>query len=87
VVTLEKLLGFEKRGDKVRLNPNVPDEWGEYTITCRYGRAAYHLTAIRDIAEPVLDGDPLPTGWITFKDDGRIHEARFPMAGTGEERG
>ena len=86
VVTLERLLGFEKRGDKVRLNPNVPDEWSEYTITCRYGRATYHLTATRETVEPVLDGSPLPEGYITFRDDGRIHEARFPMVGerTGE---
>ncbi len=79
VVTLEKLLGFEKRGDKVRLTPNVPEEWAEYTITCRFGRATYHLTASREIAEPILDGEPLTAGWINFKDDGRIHEARFPM--------
>jgi cellobiose phosphorylase len=89
VVTLEKLLGFEKRGGKVRLNPSVPDEWSEFTVTCRYGRSTYHLTATREITEPVLDGNPLPEGWINFSDDGRIHEARFPIEGerTAESNG
>ncbi len=81
VVTLEKLLGFEKRGDKVRLAPNVPPEWTEFTITCRNGRATYHLTASRETTGPVLDGEPLPGGWVPFQDDARIHEARFPIEG------
>ena len=85
VITLEKLLGFEKRGDKVRLNPRVPDEWQDFTITYQYGRATYHLTGSREANEPMLDGSSLASGWITFKDDGRIHEARFPIKGVQTE--
>ncbi len=85
VVTLEKLLGFEKRGDKGRLWPHVPEEWTEFTITYRHGRTTYHLTASRETAEPILDGEALASGWITFKDDGRIHEAHFPIDGTRVE--
>ncbi len=79
VIVLEKLLGFEKRGEKARLSPKVPEEWQEFTITYQFGRATYHLTATREADKPTLDGDTLASGWITLKDDGKIHEARFPM--------
>ncbi len=84
-VVLEKLLGFEKRGDRARLRPCAPAQWTEFTITCRYGRATYRLTASREASAPVLDGEPLPKGYVVFRDDGRIHEARFPMEEAGED--
>ena len=76
---LEKLLGFEKRGDQVRLRPMVPPGWDEFTITLQWGSSTWRFHA--GAGEPflTLDGQQLPGGWITLVDDGRIHEVRTPL--------
>ena len=79
VIVLEQMLGFDKQGDKVRLMPLAPKDWQEFTITYRHGRTTYHLTASREAPFPTLDGEKLSEGWIQLKDDGRIHEGRFPF--------
>ena len=45
----------------------------------RFGSANYHFTAVRDTVFPTLDGARLEDGWALLSDDGRTHEARFPM--------
>jgi cellobiose phosphorylase len=81
MVVLEGLLGFDRRGDHVRLIPKAPSDWPEFTVTLTFGRSTYHLTASRETAALILDGERVPETWITLQDDGRIHEARFPMEG------
>ena len=76
---LTNLLGFEKRGDKARLLPRTGPEGEEYTFVLRFGSANYHFTAARDTLFPTLDGSRLEDGWALLTDDGRTHEARFPM--------
>lgn len=76
---LEKLLGFEKRGDQVRLHPMAPTDWESFTLTIQWGASTWHIHAGRE--EPLLtcDGEKITTGWITLLDDGRIHEVRTPL--------
>ncbi|MBQ6959930.1 MAG: hypothetical protein IJP78_03015 [Clostridia bacterium] len=76
---LTGLLGFEKRGDKARLQPRTGPEEEEYTIVLRFGSSNYHFTAARDTLFPTLDGSRLEDGWAPLLSDGRTHEARFPM--------
>ena len=76
---LTALLGFEKWGDKARLLPRTGPEGEEYTLVMRFGSANYHFTAVRDTVFPTLDGARLEDGWAPLSDDGRTHEARFPM--------
>ena len=76
---LTGLMGFEKRGEKARLRPvPVPDP-EEFTVEYRYGAAVYRFTAARDTLFPTLDGAKLDDGWAPLADDGRTHEARFPL--------
>jgi len=77
-VVLEKLLGFERRGNKVRLDPKVPQEWNSFSITYQWGHSTYHFTAQGD-GLPMLDGMPLADGWVSLTDDGHIHQAVFPI--------
>ncbi|MBR2718611.1 MAG: DUF3131 domain-containing protein [Clostridia bacterium] len=76
---LEKFLGFDKRGDQLRLRPQVPPEWDGFTITLQWGGATWRFHAGAN--EPLLtcDGESVSTGWITLVDDGRIHEVRTPL--------
>ena len=75
---LTKLLGFEKRGNKVRLNPCPWDEGEEFTFVYQWEGTVYHFTASPDVHFTSLDGERLRDGWVTLTDDQRTHEALFP---------
>lgn len=75
---LTKLLGFEKRGNKIRLNPCPWEEGEEFTLVYQWEGAAYHLTASPDVHFPSLDGERLREGWVPLIADHRTHEAHFP---------
>ena len=78
-VLLTVLLGFDKQGDRARLSPCPEPDAEEYTLLYRFGNASYQFTAARDVLFPTLDGEKLTDGWVTLRQDGRTHEARFPM--------
>jgi cyclic beta-1,2-glucan synthetase len=78
-VGLEEILGFERRGDSLRLRPCVPAAWPSYTIDYRFGASTYHITvypgAEGDL--PVeLDGRRLDGALIPLVDDGQAHQVR-----------
>ncbi len=78
-IVLEKLLGFEKRGDQVRLRPMVPPEWDGFTLTLQWGSSTWHFHAGRDEPAFTCDGQRVDGGWVTLQDDGRIHQVRTPL--------
>ncbi len=78
-VFLRDFLGFDKRGDTVTLRPRVPEGWEECTVLYRFGQSRYQLTASREMRYVTLDGARVRGEYITLTDDGRAHEARFPM--------
>ena len=78
-IVVEKLLGFDKRGDQVRLRPLVPPEWDGFTLTLQWGSATWHFHAGRDEPAFTCDGVRVDGGWVTLTDDGRIHEVRTPL--------
>ncbi|MCI5565450.1 MAG: hypothetical protein MR400_07130 [Clostridiales bacterium] len=79
-VTVTRLLGFEKRGDRARLAPCPHPNGEEYTLVYRFGGASYHFTAAADALFPTLDGEKLPQdSFVSLIDDGRTHEARYPL--------
>jgi cyclic beta-1,2-glucan synthetase len=77
-VGLESILGFDKRGDTLRIAPSVPTYWPEYSITYRHGSATYQIV-VRNGGEHSpqphveLDGEVLEDGAIPLVDDGRVH--------------
>jgi cyclic beta-1,2-glucan synthetase len=77
-VGLESILGFDKRGDTLRVSPRVPSHWPEYSITYRYGTATYEIVVRNggayDGAGVTLDGELLEDGVIQLHDDGERHE-------------
>ena len=79
LVILHDFLGFDKKGDGVRLCPKVPPEWTECTVLYRYGASRYQLTASRDQPYITLDGEKKTGAYVPLTDDGRAHEIRFPI--------
>jgi cyclic beta-1,2-glucan synthetase len=76
-VGLETILGFTKRGDKLRLEPRVPKAWTEYGIEYRYGESVYAITVRATAGRPsriTVDGLVLDGVEIALVDDGLRHE-------------
>ncbi|MBQ9263664.1 MAG: hypothetical protein IJ189_05570 [Clostridia bacterium] len=78
-VILTALLGFEKRGSRVRLTPCPGGQMEEFTLIYIFGASRYHFTASRDVVFPTLDGEKLQDGWVILTDDGKTHDARYPL--------
>ncbi len=80
---LESILGFELRGDKLRLHPCLPTLWRHFEITYRRGATKYRIFVEKDegldAASPPLvelDGKALPSDEIPLVADGREHTVR-----------
>ncbi|HUF34348.1 MAG TPA: glucoamylase family protein [Gemmatimonadales bacterium] len=78
-VGLEGILGLEKRGDALLVEPRAPAAWREYTIEYRHGRSVYVIAvhnpdgAARGPVAVTLDGRPLNGPEIPLVDDGGRH--------------
>lgn len=75
----QQLLGLRKSGETLCFSPTAPSVWDTLRITLRYGASTYHLHASRQCASPSADGETLQDGMLPLVDDGRIHEAFFPL--------
>ena len=76
-VAVLALLGFERRGDRVRLNALLGD-WPEVTVTLQHGKSLYRLICGGGFDRVALDGRYTGEDFITLVDDGREHVATFP---------
>lgn len=79
MVMTQQLLGLRKKGNLLRFTPVCPASWDRLRVTYRLGSTTYHLHAARDCLVPEADGEALPDGALTLVDDGKIHEATFPL--------
>lgn len=87
-VGLEAILGFDRRGDVLRIRPRVPRDWPQFTIDYRFGAARYTIVVDQPGrladgagAEVTLDGRVLDGPDIPLVDDGMRHEVlvRIPV--------
>jgi cellobiose phosphorylase len=84
-VALEGILGFEKLGDRFRLDPCIPVAWPGFTLDYRYGTSSYHIDvrnhggASQGVAAVTLDGVPTDDGWVALTNDGRQHEVAIVL--------
>ncbi|MBR1822089.1 MAG: glycosyl transferase, partial [Clostridia bacterium] len=76
-VCVLELLGYERRGDRVRLNALLGD-WPRASVTVPFGGSRYRLTCARSAVRVTLDGAGVEGDFIRMVDDGRSHEAVFP---------
>ncbi|MNE85850.1 N,N'-diacetylchitobiose phosphorylase [compost metagenome] len=74
---VESLLGLQRCGDTLRIQPLLPADWPGYTLHYRFGSAHYRIE-VRNGAnvEPSLslDGQLLTQAVLTLKDDGALHQ-------------
>jgi cyclic beta-1,2-glucan synthetase len=82
-IILETVLGFELRGNLLKLRPRMPSAWPGFELSYRYQSSLYEITVRRNRSEEhrgtgfnahvTLDGQRLDTDSITLINDGQTH--------------
>lgn len=82
LVALEGILGIQPDWDGLRINPMVPHEWDEFTMTRQYRNAKYHFHFVRsDVKAGIyVDGEKIEGDLITAHCDGQIHDVQVYFA-------
>ncbi len=76
---LTAILGFDRVGDKLRIDPSIPSHWPGYTIVYRKGKIRYEIRVenpdgvSHGVSEIHLDGQKLDSRDIPLLEDGRAH--------------
>jgi cellobiose phosphorylase len=79
------LLGLERRGDSLRLNPCIPTVWPQYSLDWTIGNTRYRFVVenpehrSRGIASAEFDGSVVDHNAIPLIDDGREHIVRVVL--------
>jgi len=88
-VSLEGVLGFEKRGARLRLDPCIPAAWPGFAIDYRFGTSTYAIDVqnpdgvSRGVAWVTVDGHAAQDGLVNLVDDGLRHRV-IVVLGAGE---
>ncbi len=84
-VALEGILGFEKRGTRLRFDPCIPASWPGFSIDYRFGASVFTIDvrnpdgASRGVQSVTVDGEDAPDGWIELVDDGASHAVSITL--------
>ena len=78
-VALEAILGFEKRSDRLYVDPCIPTTWPGFELDYRHGQTVYEISVSnpervsRGVSSVTVDGVAAPNQWIRLIDDGGRH--------------
>jgi cyclic beta-1,2-glucan synthetase len=84
-VWLEEILGFQRRGDILMINPVIPKEWSGFRLRYRFKNTIYRIAVenpdhcSRGVTLVELDGVPATDKIVTLRDDALPHEVRVVM--------
>ncbi len=81
---VEALLGLQRHGAALRLQPRLAPGWEGFSLRYRYHSAVYEIT-VRATSGPermLLDGQPCPDWTLALCDDRRDHKVELQVAGT-----
>ncbi|HEY2713044.1 MAG TPA: glucoamylase family protein, partial [Chthoniobacterales bacterium] len=84
-VWLEEILGFQRRGDTLTINPVIPKDWPGFRLRYRFQDTIYRIAVenpdhcSRGVTLVELDGVPAPDKIVTLRDDALTHEVRVVL--------
>ena len=82
---LENILGFQKHGETLSIEPCIPADWKEFEITYRHKTATYHIRVenphgvCRGSVKIEVEGKMISSNRIKLIDDGREHTVRITI--------
>ena len=85
---LEAILGFQKNGEMLIMEPCIPAKWQEYSIEYRYMDSSYTITVhnpdgiCRGVREIHLDRQTIAGNEISLVNDGLMHTVHVIMGET-----
>ena len=82
---VQELLGYERRGDCVRMNALLGD-WPEVAVEIRFGKSVYRLVCRKGVGKTSLDGKAVEGPYVRMTDDGKAHEVLFPPRAPAREK-
>jgi cyclic beta-1,2-glucan synthetase len=77
---VQALLGFQRAGTTVRIDPCIPRSWTEYSMEYRFGQSRYRFVVSNPdhvasgVTYALLDGVGVDPASIQLVDDGAAHE-------------
>jgi cyclic beta-1,2-glucan synthetase len=81
-VWLEEVLGFQRRGDTLTINPVIPKSWAGFRLRYRFGKTLYRIAienpdhCSHGVARVEVDGIAAANKIVTLRDDAAPHEVR-----------
>jgi cyclic beta-1,2-glucan synthetase len=84
-VWLEEVLGFQRRGDKLTIDPVIPKDWDGFRLRYRYQNTLYRIAVenpdhcSRGVALVEVDGTAVGDKVLPLLDDGVTHEVRIVL--------
>jgi len=88
-IAVEALLGVRLDGDRLVLDPVIPESWPGFEVHYRRGPTTYTITVenpdgvSRGVRSVQLDGDELPGAAAPLPEDGREHDVRVVLGARG----
>lgn len=82
---LEYILGFQKNGNTLIMDPCIPREWKEYTIKYNYLSTTYNIKVNnpkginKGVSKTSIDGEMSVGNLIKLVDDGKLHDVEIFM--------
>jgi cellobiose phosphorylase len=85
---LEAILGIQRKGLKLNIEPCIPRRWPEYQVMYHFEATTYEIIVDnsahvhRGVTSMTLDGAVLPQHWVPLVDDGTVHQVLVLMGGS-----
>ncbi len=92
-VWLEEVLGFQRRGDILTINPVIPKEWSGFRLRYRFQNTTYRIAVenpdhcSRGVVLLEVDGVSTADQRISLRDDGQTHEVRVVLGNKPTQTG
>lgn len=73
---VESLLGVQRNGQSLRIEPLIPDDWPGFKLQYRFGATLFHFDVRQGdgaVTSMILDGERLNDSALVLQDDGVEH--------------
>jgi cyclic beta-1,2-glucan synthetase len=82
---IEGILGLKRKGNRLCIDPSIPDDWPGFEATYRDGDTTYNIYVHnpqgvnRGVVQITLDGEIVSSDYISLLNDGRRHDVKVEL--------